>query len=99
MMKKIKKTLVFAAMMVMLICSCMPVAAATDGVNACSHSHLSMYDKIFQYREFLYTHTEHNGTSTVTCNVYRDYFVVRYRCDSCGYITATTNVYEDIHVK
>ena len=99
MMKKVKKAIVFAMMMVMLVCSCMPVAAATDGVNDCSHNHLSMYDRIEQYRELLYTHTEHNGTSTVECKVYRVYYVVRYRCNDCGYFVASTNITEDIHIK
>lgn len=35
--EKSKKAIVFAMMMVMLVCSCMPVAAATDGVNDCGY--------------------------------------------------------------
>lgn len=98
MIKKIKKIIVFAMMMVMLVCSCMPVAAAENVVNDCKHSHISIYDRIVQYREYLYTHTEHNGTSTVTCDVYREYFVLRYRCDSCGIIVTTITDSEEIHV-
>lgn len=99
MMKKVKKTIVFAMMMVMLVCSCMPVAAATDGVNACGHNHLSVYDKTEVNRVYLYTHTEHNGTSTVTCTVYEVEYVVRYRCNDCGYIVASTSEFKELHVK
>lgn len=101
MMKKIKKIIVFAMMMVMLICSCMPVAAATEGVNDRGHEHsnLTLYDKIEVNRRYLYTHTEHNGVSTVTCTVYEAEYVVRYRCNGCGNIISTATEYKEIHVK
>ena len=99
MMKKIKKIIVFAMMMVMLVCSCMPVAAAENVVNDCKHNHLSIYDRIEVHRVYSHTHTEHNGTSTVTCTVYRVEYVVRYICDECGYIVFTTTEYDDLHIK
>lgn len=98
MMKKIKKLVVIATMMVMIVCNCLPVSATTKGVNSCDHNSLSLYDKIEVHREFLYTHTEYHGTTTIVCNVYEVEYVVRYRCNECGYIALTTTETKEIHV-
>lgn len=97
-MNKIKKLIVCIAMAILLAGSCLTAVAATNALSSCDHYSLTYYDKTETYREFLYSHTEQHGTTTVTCNVYKVYYVVRYICDDCGSIAYSTTVTEELHV-
>lgn len=97
-MKKIKKTMVLAVMVVMLIGSCMTASAAMDGAKGCSHDHLSLYDKTEVHREFWFSHTEQHGATTVMCNVYKVEYLIRYRCDDCGALAFSTTKTEELHI-
>lgn len=94
-MKKIKKTMALAVMMVMLIGSCMTASAAT---NACDHADLTFYDKTEVHREFWFSHTEQHGPTTVMCDVYKVEYLIRYRCDACGALPVSTTKIEEVHV-
>ncbi len=97
-MKKIKKTMALAVMMIMLIGSCMTASASTNGTNACAHSRVTFYDKTEVHREFWFTHTEQHGSTTVMCDVYKVEYLIRYRCDACGALAVSTTKTEEVHV-
>lgn len=97
-MKKLKKMMLGLVMAVTLLGNCISASAA----NNCYHcgdplSNNEIYEKNFAYREFCFTHTEQHGSTTVVCNVYRDYYWVRYLCTSCKGETVRTE-YEEIHI-
>lgn len=97
-MNRIKRTIILVVASLFLISGCMTVVASSLSEESCEHYSLTFYDKTETYREFLYTHTEQHGTMTVTCNVYKVYYVVRYICDDCGTIATSTTVTEEVHV-
>ena len=93
-MKKLKKMMLGLVMAVTLLGNCISASAAKCCNNPLTADEI--YAKELAYRELLYTHTEQHGAVTVICNVYRNYYWVRYWCSICGEETVVTE-YEDVH--
>lgn len=95
-MKKFKKMMVGLVLAVTLLGNCLTVSAAT---NSCEHCTVSVYSKQLTHREFLYSHTEQHGAITVFCNVYREYYTVRWKCVNCNEeCLVTTEIIPEVHI-
>lgn len=94
-MKKLKRLMVGIMLVVVLVGNCISVSAATCCNDLLTNDEI--YAKELAYKELLFTHTEQHGSVTVVCNVYQNYYWVRYWCSICGGETVVTES-EVVHI-